>query len=56
METFSALLTLRGGIHRSPVDSPQKDTTRSFGVVLDLRLNKRLNKQSRRYVLIMTSL
>ena len=31
------------GIHRSPVNSP---VTRSFGVFFDLRLNKRLSKQS----------
>ena len=32
------------GIHRSPVNSPH--VTRSFDVFSDLRLNKRLNKQS----------
>ena len=31
------------GIHRSQVDSP---VTRGFGVFFDLRLNKRLGKQS----------
>ena len=35
------------GIHRSPVDS-QKSVTRSFDIFFDLRLNKRLSKQSRR--------
>ena len=41
------------GIHRSPVDSPvtgefpvQRPVTRSFDIVFDLRLNKRLSKQS----------
>ena len=36
------------GIHRSPVNSPQKkrSVTPSFDVFFDLRLNKRLNKQS----------
>ena len=36
------------GIHRSPVYSPHKrPVTRSFLVFFDLRLNKRLQKQSR---------
>ena len=43
------------GIHRSPVNSPpipgefpiQRPVTRSFDVFFDLRLNKRLSKQSR---------
>ena len=35
------------GIHRSPVNSPQKrPMTRNFDVFFDLRLNKRLSKQS----------
>ena len=35
------------GIHRSPVNSPsQRPVTRSFDVFFDLRLNKRLSKQS----------
>ena len=34
------------GIHRLPVNSPHKPVTRSFDVFLDLRLNKRLSKQS----------
>ena len=36
------------GIHRSPVNSPHKrPVTRSFDIYFDLRLNKRLSKQSR---------
>ena len=35
------------GIHRSPVNSPHKrPVTRSFAVFFDLRMNKRLSKQS----------
>ena len=47
METFSALLTLCAG--NSPVTgefSAQRPITRSFDVFFDLRLNKRLGKQS----------
>ena len=47
METFSALLALCVG--NSPVTGEfpvQRPVTRSFGVVFDLRLNKRLSKQS----------
>ena len=47
METFSALLTLCAG--NSPVtgDFPaQRPVTRNFDVFFDLRLNKRLSKQS----------
>ena len=34
------------GIHRSPVNSPQKrPVTRSFDIFFDLRPNKRLSKQ-----------
>ena len=45
METFSTLLAI--WIHRSPVNSPHKwPVTRSFDVFFDLRLNKRLSKQS----------
>ena len=47
METFFALLALCEKIHRSPVDS-QRPVRRSFDVFFDLRLNKRLSKQSRR--------
>ena len=49
METLSALLTLYAG--KSPITgefSSQRPVTRSFDVFLDLRLNKRLSKQSRR--------
>ena len=42
METFSALLTIYAGNSPVPV-------TRSFDVFFDLRLNKRLCKQSRRW-------
>ena len=34
------------GIHRSPVNSPHRPVTRTFDVFFDLRLNKRLSKQS----------
>ena len=44
METFSALLVYCEGIHRS-----QRSVMRSFDVFLDLRLNKQLSKQSRRW-------
>ena len=47
METFSALLALCAG--NSPVTGEfpsQRPVTRSFDVFLDLRLNKRLSKQS----------
>ena len=47
METVSALLALCAGI--SPVTAefpPQRPVTRSFDVFFDLRLNKRLSKQS----------
>ena len=51
METFSALLALCAG--NSPVigefPSLTKPVTRSFDVFFDLRLNKRLSKQSRRW-------
>ena len=49
METFSALLALCVG--NSPVTDEfpsQRPVTRSFDVFFDLRLNKRLSKQSRR--------
>ena len=49
METFSALLAICAG--NSPVTGefpPQRPVTRSFDVFFDLRLNKRLSKQSRR--------
>ena len=47
METFSALLALY--VENSPVTGEfpsQRPVTRSFDVVFDLRLNKRLSKQS----------
>ena len=47
METFSALLAFCAG--NSPVTgefSVQKPVTRSFDVIVDLHLNKRLSKQS----------
>ena len=47
METFSTLLAICAG--NSPVSGEfpaQKPVTRSFGVFFDLRLNKRLSKQS----------
>ena len=37
-----------GNLNRSLVNSPHRPVTRSFGVFFDLRLNKRLSKQSRR--------
>ena len=43
METFSALLAIRAG--NSPVPG-QRPVTQSFDVFFDLRLNKRLSKQS----------
>ena len=48
METFSALLAICAG--NSPVPgefTAQRPVTRSFDVFFDLRLNKRLSKQSR---------
>ena len=47
METFSALMVLCAG--NSPVTGEfhaQRPVTRSFDVFFDLRLNKRLSKQS----------
>ena len=47
METFSALLAICAGNSPVPGEFPaQRPVTRSFGVLLDLRLNKRLSKQS----------
>ena len=47
METFSALLTICAGISPVPGEFPtQRPVTRSFHVFFDLRLNKRLSKQS----------
>ena len=49
METFCALLTLRVGSLPVTGEYPsQRPVTRSFDVFFDLRLNKRLSKQSRR--------
>ena len=47
METFSALLAICAGY--SPVSGEfpaQRPVTRSIDVLFDLRLNKRLSKQS----------
>ena len=47
METFSALLTICAGNSPVPGELPaQRPVTRSFDVFFDLRLNKRLSKQS----------
>ena len=47
METFSALLALCAGNSPVPGEFPaQRTVTRSFDVFFDLRLNKRLSKQS----------
>ena len=49
METFTALLALCEGNPPVAGEFPsQRPVTRSFDVFFDLRLNKRLNKQSRR--------
>ena len=48
METFSALLTICAGNSPVPGEFPtQMPVTRSFNLFFDLRLNKRLSKQSR---------
>ena len=47
METFSALLAISAGNSPVPGEFPtQRPVTRSFDVFFDLRLNKRLSKQS----------
>ena len=47
METFSALLALCGGNSPAIGEIPsQRPVTRSFDVFFDLRMNKRLSKQS----------
>ena len=47
METFSASLAICAGNSPIPGEFPkQRPVTRSFGVFFDLRLNKRLSKQS----------
>ena len=49
METFSALLALcAGNSHVTREFTSQRAVTLSFDVFFDLRLNKRLSKQSRR--------
>ena len=49
METFSALLALCAGNSSVTGEFPsQRPVTRGFHVFFDLRLNKRLSKQSRR--------
>ena len=46
-ETFSALLAICAGNSAVPSEFPtQRPVTRSFNVFFELRLNKRLNKQS----------
>ena len=48
METFSTLLAMCAGNSPVPGEFPaQRPVTRSFDVCFDLRLNKRLSKQSR---------
>ena len=47
MEIFSALLAICAGNSPVPVEFPsQRPATRGFDVFFDLRLNKRLSKQS----------
>ena len=47
METFSALLAICAGNSPVPGEFPaQRPVTRSFDIFFDLRLNKRLSKQS----------
>ena len=47
METFSALLAIYAGNSLVTGEFPaQRQVTRSFDVFFDLRLNKRLSKQS----------
>ena len=47
MEPFSALLAISAGNSPDTGEFPaQRSMTRSFDVFFDLRLNKRLNKQS----------
>ena len=47
METFSTLLAIYAGNSPVPGEFPtQKPVTQSFDVFFDLRLNKRLSKQS----------
>ena len=47
METFSALLAICAGNSPVPGEFPaQRPVTRSFDIFFDVRLNKRLSKQS----------
>ena len=47
MDSFSALLAICAGISPVPGEFPaQRPVTRNFDVFFDLRLNKRLSKQS----------
>ena len=46
LSTFSASLAFVRGIHRSPEFPAQRQVTWSFEVFFDMRLNKRLSKQS----------
>ena len=47
MERFSVLLAIRVGNSPVPGEFPtQRPVTRGFDVFFDLRLNKRLSKQS----------
>ena len=46
METFSALLAICGGIHRSPVNSPHKGQWRGALTFPLIWLNRQLSKQS----------
>ena len=48
METFSTLLAICAGNSSVPGEFPaaQRPVTRSFNVFFDLRLNKRLSKQT----------
>ena len=48
MEHFPSHWPFVGGIHRSPMDSPHKASDTEHCCFLDLRLNKRLSKQSGR--------
>ena len=46
-ETFSSLLALCAGNSPVPDEFPsQRPVTQSFDIIFDLRLNKRLSKQS----------
>ena len=50
METFPRYWSFVRGIHRSPLNSPDRGpVTRSFDIFFDLRLNKWLSKPSRRW-------